>query len=173
MPASGGSRLFLVLLLPLMGVASAKDLSKYPCTVFSSDVCFRLPTGTHLDYSVPADFDLYKVSKDAKPVATVYIGNAPQTVDSSASPRVSNSAYGTVKVYSDRSTSGKKLDIYITPKAKDASTVHISADLDPSIRNELIDLLSSFRPCKAVKSGGQKCPLNDTWGRELAKELSP
>jgi len=125
-----------------------------------------------MDYSVPADFDLYKVSKDAKPVATIYIGNAPQTVESSLAS-VSESMGGTIKIYRDGSAAVETLNIYITPKAKDASTVHISADLNASTHDELMELLSSLRPCKPIKSGGQKCPLNAAWSKELTKVLTP
>ena len=173
MPASGASRFLLFLLLSMSWAASAKDLSKYPCTVFSAEVCFRLPAGTHVDYSVPADFDLYKISNAAKPIATIYIGNAPQAVEASAPPRVSKSKYGTIRVYSEGTLSADKLDIYITPNATDASTFHISADLEAASRQELVELLSSIRPCVAIKSGGQKCPLNNAWGQELTKGLLP
>lgn len=173
MRALSVERILLLLLLPLAGFASAKDLSKYPCTVFSADVCFRLPASTHVDYSVPADFDLYKVSKDAKPVVTIYVGNAPQMMESSVAPSVSKSMSGTIKVYRDEVAPVERLNIYITPKAKDASTVHISADLDSSTHNELMELLSSLRPCTPIKSGGQKCPLNAAWSRELNKALTP
>jgi hypothetical protein len=125
-----------------------------------------------VDYSVPADFDIYKVSKDAKPVATIYIGNAPQTVESSVAS-VSESMAGTIKVYRDGSAPVETLNIYITPKAKDASIVHISADLNASTHNELMELLSSLRLCKPIKSGGQKCQLNAAWSRELTKLLTP
>lgn len=173
MPIAGLGRILLVLLLLASVEASAKDLSKYPCTVFGPDVCFRLPTGTHVDYSVPADFDLYKVSKGDKPVATIYIGNAPQTVEDTQSPRVSKTKFGTIRVYSGGSSSAEKLNIYIAPKAKDGSTVHISADTDPAIRNELIELLSSVRPCEPIQTGGQKCSPNNAWSQELTKGLMP
>lgn len=160
--------LLLLLLLPWMATVDAKDLSNYPCTVFSADVCFRLPAGTHVDYSVPADFDLYRVSKNAQPIATIYIGNSPQMVETSVVPSVSETTSGTIKIYRDVATPAETLDVYITPKGADAPTIHISADLKPSTYNEFIELLSSFRPCKPIRSGGQQCPLNAAWSRELA-----
>lgn len=167
----GVERILLFLLLSLSGFAVAKDLSMYPCTVFSADACFRLPTGTHVDYSIPADFDLYKVSKDTEPVATIYIGNAPQKVKGSAPSSVSESTGRVITVYRNEAAPIETLDIYITPKTKGVSTVHISAGLNASTRNELIELLSSLRPCKPIKSGGQKCPLNADWGKELTKAI--
>ena len=173
MPTFSAKRLLPLLLLSLITTVDAKDLSKYPCTVFGVDVCFRLPAGTHVDYSTPADFDLYKVSKDTKPFATIYIGNAPQIVESSVAPGIIESTSGTIKVYRDGAAPVETLNIYITRKEKDAVTVHISADLNSSTRNELVELLSSLRPCKAIRSGGQKCPLNAAWSRELTAELIP
>jgi len=173
MPVFGLKRLLPPLLLLVVGSVGAKDLSGYPCTVFSPDACFRLPVGTHVDYSVPADFALYEVSKGVKLVATIYIGNAPQRMEGSVDPSVTELANGTIKIYRNGAVPAERLDIYITPKIKDASTVHISADLSASTRNELIELLSSLRPCKPVKSGGQKCPLNATWSNELTRALMP
>lgn len=166
-------RLLLLLMLLSPGIANAKDLSTYPCTVFGAEVCFRLPGGTHVDYSVPLDFDFYEVLKDANSIATIYVGNAPHSMDGSVVPRISTSAYGTVRVYRHESGGNEKLDAYITPKVEGASTIHISAKLQTQTRTELMELLSSFRPCKSIKSGGQKCPLNNAWGRELIKGLEP
>lgn len=162
-------RLLLLLLLPLAAIVSARDLSEYPCTVFSVDVCFRLPVGTHVDYSIPSDFGLYRVLKDTKPVAAIYVGNAPQITDGPTAPSVSESTNWTIKVYRDVVAPVETLDIYITPKTKDVSIVHISAELNSSTHNELRELLSSLRPCKPIKSGGQKCPIDSAWSKELTK----
>lgn len=162
--------LLLLLLMPA-GTVSAKDLARYPCTVFSADACFRLPVGTHVDYSVPADFDLYEVSKGDKPVATIYIGNAPQKVKSSVAPIINESTAATIKIYRSGAVPAEVLDIYIEPKTKDASTVHISAELNSSTGSELLELLSSLRPCKPIKAGGQRCPLSTAWSKELTKVL--
>jgi len=162
----------LILLFPLAGVANARDMSQYPCTVFSADACFRLPTGTHADYSAPADFDFYTVSKDTETVATIYIGNAPQAAEGLASRSFSQSTDGTIKIYRDEAAPITKLDIYIALKTTDAPTIHISADLNSSTRTELMELLSSLRPCRPIKSGGQKCRINSVWSKDLTKALT-
>ena len=165
-------RPLILLFFSLAGVASARDMSQYPCTVFSADACFRLPTGTHADYSAPADFDFYTVSKDAETVATIYIGNAPQAAEDLASPSVSQSTDGTIKIYRDEAKPIRKLDIYIALKTADAPTIHISANLNSSTRTELMELLSSLRPCRPIKSGGQKCRINSVWSKDLTKALA-
>lgn len=159
-----------VLLAAFSGVV-AKDLSKYPCTVYGAAVCFRLPVGTRLEYSVPADFDLYSVAKGSDTIAKIYIGSAPQVVESSAPPRVSRSGKGTIKIYGEPVRSTGRLDIYIVPKARNASIIHVSAAPGHGSSNELKELLSSFRPCKPIRSGGQKCPIDTVWSKELVREL--
>ena len=165
--------MFASLLLFISTGISAKDLSKYPCTVFAPDVCFRIPTGVHVDYSVPADFDLYKLSSGSKTFATIYIGDAPQIERAAAPKRLSTSRQGSVSVYAQATPAGQALEIYIVPKMKHASTVHISAELTLDTRSELTELLSSIRPCTPIRSGGQRCGVNDVWSKELIRNLQP
>ncbi|MFD1297736.1 hypothetical protein ACFQ4Q_13975 [Lysobacter gummosus] len=161
-----------MLLFLIPSAVFARDLSEYPCTVFSYDVCFRLPTGTHANYSVPADFDVYTLSKGGASFATIYIGDAAQPSTSADAPVVKKTKYGTISIHAGDSSSSKGMvDIYIVPNAKDASTVHISADSAAADDEVLRELLSSFRPCVPIKAGGQKCPVNDVWSRELVQAI--
>jgi hypothetical protein len=159
-----------VLLLASSGI-SAKDLSKYPCMVFAPNVCFRLPTGTQVNYSVPADFDLYSVSKGSKGFANIYVGDAPNSDRATARKRLVNSKQGSISIHVKATPTGERLEIYIVSKARYAAAVHISADLKLDTRAELIELLSSFRPCTPISSGGQRCKLNDVWSKELIRDL--
>lgn len=167
------SGIFASLLLLASSGVSAKDLSKYPCTVFAPNVCFRLPTDTQVNYSAPADFDLYRVSKGPKAFANIYIGGAPRPERVAVPKRVVSSKRGSITLYLKSTPTGERLEIYIAQKAKHAATVHISADLTPDTRAELIELLSSFRPCTPIRSGGQRCELNDVWSKELIRDLQP
>lgn len=172
MPHSGVMRVLPFVLFIVFSDAVAKDLSRYPCTVYGAEFCFRLPVGTRLEYSVPADFDLYKVVKGSDTIATIYIGSAPQSVESSVLPRISRASKGTIKIYDEPVRSIGRLDIYIVPDAKSASTIHISADSEHESGSELMELLSSFRPCTPIRSGGQKCPINTVWSKQLVRELN-
>lgn len=163
----------LSLLLLAAPFCSANDLSKYPCTVFSSNICFRLPAGTQVAYSIPVDFHLFVISNNSEPVATVYVGNAPQKEMSGELILRSKSKSGVLEAFSNKSSEVKKLDIYITPSARDASVIHIHAEDRSSTHDELQELLSSFRPCTPIRSGGQKCPISDIWSQELAQILAP
>lgn len=163
----------IIFLLMSSDISDAKDLSSYPCTVFGANACFRLPAGTHVNYSSPADFDIYDVLKDRQSVATIYIGNAPQREDTSTDAEVIELSSGTIEVHRNKALPAATIDIYIVPATKNASTVHISAELTPSTRIELLELLSSFRPCKAIRSGGQRCPSNPAWSNELTNAVKP
>ena len=166
------SCLLSLLAISLAAKLSARDLSKYPCTVFNSDACFRLPTGTHVGYSVPIDFHLYVVMKGSSRVATIYIGNAPQKIKNSSDVAERITLYGTIKILKEKSELDEMVDIYIIPISDARSTIHVSANVVPEIKEELHEVLSSLRPCAVIKSGGQKCPKNDVWSKELTEALS-
>ena len=67
---------------------------------------------------------------------------------------VSKLKSATIRIYRDATAVAEALEIYIEPRTRDASTIHISAALDSSTRSELMELLSSIRPCKPIRSGG-------------------
>lgn len=62
---------------------------------------------------------------------------------------------------------GEVSETYILPKASSKSVTHISLEAEVSDRAKVAELLSSFRPCYPVKSGGQRCPKDGVWSREL------
>lgn len=150
--------------------AVAKDLSKYPCNVFSYGACFRLPVGTRVELSIPADFQLYTISRGELPIATIYVGNAPQDIESSSLPKEIKTSAGTIKIYGSQCAEGK-VNIVIKRHSHEGSTVHVSSFV-PVTSSELRELLSSLRPCTPIKSGGQKCPVNDGWSKAIFKALS-
>ena len=164
------SFMFMLMFVTAVG---AKDLSAYPCTVFSGEMCFRLPAGTALNYSVPSDFDLYRVSKDQSTVAVLYIGYSPRSPKAGAAIQSTRAEKNGVMIYRGEEAGVESFDIYITPDAKDAATIHISAAVDPSSKKELSELLSSLRPCRPIKAGGQRCPQNTVWSSEFANLLKP
>ncbi|WP_223620519.1 hypothetical protein [Lysobacter sp. ESA13C] len=162
-----GNILFLLIVLFMSPAlqAHAADLSKYPCTVFNADVCFRLPRGMSLDYSIPSDFHLYTVRKGGLAVATVYVGGAPQRIESDEL-LIKRKVPGWV-LKMGAAKDGEVSETYILPKARSKSATHISLEAEVSDRAKVAELLSSFRPCYPVKSGGQRCPKDGVWSREL------
>jgi hypothetical protein len=165
------SLFLLVLAVAVTAVANcvrAADLSQYPCNVFNQDACFRLPAGTHVDYSIPADFHFFVVSKGSIPIATIYFGDAPQQPESGASRVEKKTSQGTLVVIKNKGAEEDSVDIYIFPRQSSRSAIHVSANLAMTTEAELRELLSSLRPCFAIKSGGQRCPKSNVWSKELA-----
>ncbi|MGO4782017.1 hypothetical protein AB4084_41665, partial [Lysobacter sp. 2RAB21] len=77
-------------------------------------VCFRLPAGAHADYSIPADFDVYRISKGSATFAIIYIGDAAQPPTSANVAVVKKTKYGTISIHTaDSSSSNGAVDIYI------------------------------------------------------------
>ncbi len=152
---------FLSLFTPVASSAEqSMDLSRYPCNVFSSTMCFRLPNGTSVEYSVPSDFDFYVVKVGASVLATIYIGNAPQVPDSLPTRQVSLRS-AVVSRYED----GPKniTHVLITPKDDSAPVFHLMLDSAPTATAHLPELLSSIRSCRAIRRGGLSCPTSQTW----------
>lgn len=151
----------------------AKDLSEYPCTVFNAEACFRLPAGTRLDYSIPADFEIYRVSNEYSPVAVIYVGDAPKAMGDAVPVVTSDTKHGVIRIYRGGAGAQARVNIYITAKDKRSSTIHIAADITSESRSDLVDLLSSLRPCRHIKSGGQHCPVDRVWSQEIIRAVSP
>ena len=148
----------------------ARDLSKYPCSVFSHVVCFRLPTGVEVKYSVPADFDIYYFFKGSQTFASIYIGRAPQPA-ASEPVRVVKTREGSLSIHRQLRDGIELMEFYIVPSARRADTIHISASAAPATLLELVELLSSVRPCKSLRAGGQRCVKTDVWSSELVGSL--
>lgn len=167
---AAGVAAVVLLVLPLC--VASKDLSKYPCDVFTTEFCFRLPVEASVEYSVPADFGLYKVSKGSSLLATIYVGDAPKRMDGEKPEYISTSKHGVVTMYKAAGSGSGHSEIYFVPRARGAATVHISATTEPSLRDEVFSLLSGFRSCTGVRPSGQKCSLQGGWGIELARALN-
>ena len=148
--------------------ADGRDLSTYPCNVFNPAVCFRLPAMTRLDYSVPSDFDLYRVLKGDVEIAVIYVGSAPKKVDDGKESRAIDLKGASATIY--KGADDRSIDILISVDGAD-STVHIMAQEDPSLRDELVSLLSGIRGCRYINGGGQKCVSGRGWGAELVKAI--
>lgn len=162
--------LLLIAALFMSGVAQGKDLSKYPCNVFSYDICFRLPVGTQVSLSIPLDFQVYVVSKGKTVIATIYVGNAPRITQNKTWSKEAITTRGTIKVYNG-DTPDAGVEVLIQQHSKEASIVHISSPI-PRTNDVLHELLSSFRPCTPIKAGGQKCPVYAGWNEVIEQALS-
>ena len=162
----------LALALPLatsMDVRAAEEnLSHYPCNVFNPAACFRLPANTHLDYSVPADFDLYRVLKGDAEVAVIYVGSAPRRPEGSLEPRIIHMKGARAEVYD--ALDGSRVEILISVRGAD-SKVHIISEIDPVVQREFVALLTGLRGCRYIRAGGQKCAAGQGWGELLVKAV--
>ncbi|MFK3650521.1 hypothetical protein ACI2IY_19095 [Lysobacter enzymogenes] len=153
--------------------ASAMDLSGYPCTVFNAYACFRLPNGTSLRYDVPSDFEVYEVRKDTRLIASLYFGTAPMRLPAGQSVAEKNVEGSVLRVARRRATDGERLEVFIHMRAAAGSVIHISAPIGSNETPELEELFSGLRPCRPIKSGGQRCPASGAWSKELLALLRP
>jgi len=157
-------------------VSASSDFSEYPCDIFTSAMCFRIPNGAIVNISSPADYYLYEVKMGNLNLVTVYKGRAPESRPEKATIVDSyNSDYGKVTIYAtkamDDKCPNKCLDVYIdSPKVGD-STIHLHSVLDAKSRGSLVEFISSFRLCQPLDDGGQRCKRNDVWSRNLLDVL--
>ncbi|UNK47898.1 hypothetical protein MNR01_08830 [Lysobacter sp. S4-A87] len=148
--------------LVLVGTAPAADLSAYPCSMFSHGFCFRPPLGAEVEYSTPADFELYKVFGDGGEVAVMYVGNHPDLPEQGTldATRIDGVAVRT-RV---QSTDGPAYDLDVYLETGRGSFVHISSAVSGRNYDDVQSLLSSIKKCstgrnKAICASGSKLGL--------------
>jgi hypothetical protein len=163
--------LFIAWLFSMAGIAQAKDMSGYPCDVFAGPACFRLPTGTALEYSVPADYGLYRVIRESNEVATIYVGFAPEQPANGVTPAWVRSRDASIRVFRQSAGLTDHIDIYISRRKSGDIALHLSAEMTAATREDVFSLVSSLRTCKPIKSGGQRCNRNAEVGRKLMQAL--
>jgi hypothetical protein len=168
MRASGYATAIVLLFFGATLSIKARDLSKYPCTVFNAEVCFRLPAGAELKYSMPSDFHLYEVTAGPASVATIYVGDGIDLPKVGGHVQVTRAADWEIRVVREGNAG---LDVYISPSGKGGSVVHFSASTSPATLDSVRELASSLRPCRAIRTGGQRCPASKIWSSEILLAL--
>jgi len=144
--------------------ASTRDLSNYRCDVFNAAFCFRLPAGAEVRHSVPSDFHFYEVLVGPTVIATVYAGDGIRAPEPNNKVKLIPTTAGALSV-SHGSEAG--IDIYIRPSGQEDLIVHLSVTTDPGMVEVVRELTSSLRPCRAIRAGGQRCPVNTAWSKEI------
>lgn len=158
-------------------VGASSDFSAYPCDIFTSDMCFRIPNGAVVSMSSPGDYYLYEVKIESSSLVTLYKGRAPESrPDKKLIVNTYNSEYGKMTIYASGSGEGSGcpggcLDVYIDSVEDGKSTIHMHSALDAGLRGSLAEFISSFRPCLPLNEGGQRCKKSDVWSRSLLDAL--
>jgi hypothetical protein len=154
------------------GSARAADqrLWQYPCDIYTSSACFRLPNGMKISYSVPADSGIYTISSADKNVLSAYVGHAPNTPSGTPSLRL-ESAAATITGDLEKRDGVVKLDVLILPKKSGGATFHVYGVFAADQRHDVGQVLSGLRACRR-KGEDLRCPAESPWGEALQKWVS-
>lgn len=152
------------------GIAAHRSLFKYPCDVFMSTACFRLPNEMSVIYRVPADFGIYSIVENGKDLAIIYAGSAPNT--SEFSDKLSfniDSPSHFVKAFSTDEGDSTRIDIFLIPKVRNFISFHFQAYINTNNINRIADIVSGLRPCKKVSREAFLCPSESEIGKSLSE----
>jgi hypothetical protein len=151
--------------------AAEQKLWQYPCDVYMSSACLRLPNGMKISYSVPADSGIYTISSADKDVLSAYVGHAPNTPSGMPSLRL-ESATATITGFLEKRDGVNKLDVLISPKKSGSSTFHVSGLFAAEQRHDVGQILSGLRACQRKGKEDLRCPVESPWGEALQKWVS-
>jgi hypothetical protein len=125
-----------------------------------------------VDYSVPADFGLYRITMANELVLSIYSGAAPQKSGFDDEPLFRlESSESTLSAFLSNRNSQSRLDVYLVPVSGLRDTVHIFTDLNPDNQDKVVHVLSGFRVCASEPNRQFTCPESSDWGKELANWL--
>lgn len=158
----------ILLLLAVSASANARDLANYRCLVFNANFCLRLPAGAELRYSVPSDFDLYEISAGSAVIATMYAGNGIRVPPPGDEVKLTRTTAGDISV---ARAGSKGFDFYLRPGDQDDSIIHLSVVTAPESIETVRELVSSLRPCRAIRTSGQRCPVNRAWSKAILEAI--
>lgn len=147
--------------------AAERDLWHYPCDVYMSPACLRLPDDMSVSYKVPIDFGIYTVTSSGKEVVSVYVGNAPQLPHGNPSLRL-DSAVAALSGFLVKQDGINKLDIVLAPKKKDGTPiVHVFASFSDDQRTDVATVVSGLRACQQRGKEDLWCPAEGQWGKAI------
>jgi len=166
--------MIFLLVLSFTAPAQDRDLWSYSCDHFLFGACLRLPNGTSAGHVVPADFSLHDVRRDGREILTIYEGDAPERVPSSASPEIELISNGyRLQGFRDTVGSTTRYNVYIKSQRKSDMSVHISGEVgSESEKDDLARTIGGFRLCRFKVGGTEQvlvCPRRAQWGRQLAE----
>lgn len=143
----------------------------YPCDVYMSVSCIRLPNGMSVSYEVPVDFGLYTVKSSGMNLVSVYIGSAPRLPSGVPSLKLTSPDVRLTGFLGQRD--GKHtLDIIITPRRKSVATTHLFATFADSQRSDVASVASSLRACLRPSKEELWCPSESEWGATIEEWLN-
>lgn len=146
--------------------ATEQKLWLYPCDVYISSSCMRLPTGMSASYEVPADYGIYTVRASGKDLISIYAGAAPDVPGGSPSIKL-DSSVATLRGFIKRDNGLNKVDLVISPRDDHASTVHVFALFSDDERSDVARIVSSIRACRKPDREESWCPKESPWGEAL------
>lgn len=151
--------------------ASDQKVWLYPCDVYMSVSCIRLPNGMSVSYEVPADSGIYTVKSSGKDLASVYIGSAPRLPSGVPSLKLT-SADAKLTGFLGQRDGEHTLDIVIIPERKGIATTHFFASFADSQRSDVVTVASSLRACRKPSKEALWCPSESEWGAKIAEWLN-
>jgi hypothetical protein len=146
--------------------AAEKDLWKYPCDVYMSSACMRLPNDMSVSYHVPADFGIYTVQSSGKDILSVYVGMAPQLPAGVPSIKL-DSSIATMSGFLERRGDLIRADIVIASKSREVDTVHVFTSYSEDQRAAVAAIVSSLRACQMRGKEDLRCPQESPWGKAM------
>lgn len=171
-----GTWYMMIFLSVLSFTASAqdRDLWSYSCDHFLFGACMRLPSGTSASHVVPADFSLHGVRRDGREILTIYEGDTPERVPSSASPEMELISNGyRLQGFRDTVGSTTRYNVYIKSTRMSDMSVHIAGEVgSESAKDDLARTIGGFRLCRFKVGRTEQalvCPRRAEWGRQLAE----
>ncbi|MEX1829274.1 hypothetical protein [Luteibacter sp. CQ10] len=170
MNGSFGAKIFLcfVLLCPGLTWAASQALWGYPCDVFMSAACLRLPNDMSISYEVPADFGIYTVSRSGEAFLSIYVGSAPRLPDlARASLKLDAKGYK-IRGFHSTVQDKERLDVIVLPTEKGGDVVHLFARLSEDKRDAIAMVVAGLRLCSRPTPELVRCPLLSEPGKEIA-----
>lgn len=154
--------------------AQDRDLWSYSCDHFLFGACVRLPSGTSAGQVVPSDFSLHDVRRDGRQIMTIYEGDAPARVPSSASPEIELIGNGySLQGFRDTVGTTTRYNVYVKFPRKSDMSIHISGEVGSEAEKDgLARTIGGFRICRFKVGRTEQalvCPRRAEWGPQLAE----
>lgn len=149
-------------------ISPPRDLHAYPCDVFLSSACFRLPNDSTVTYGAPSDYGIYEIKSFDIEVMRIYAGSAPDRkfIDNKNVLKLKSPSH-TLSAYSTIFNGKKRIDIYIDPKSKKRLAFHATAIVSDGTRFIVATLVSGLRSCTRTSQEVFYCPVESAWGKTL------
>jgi len=148
--------------------AGEQQLWRYPCDVYMSSACFRLPIAMEVTYKVPADFGVYTVSSSGEELISAYVGTAPNLRGGTPTLTL-DSTNATLTGFLDKKNGLNTVDIFVVSKQKGGVTVHFFGTYSSNKREAVAEILMGIRACQTRGKEDLWCPRESPWGEAVSK----